>query len=658
MTMTFFGQDGTKNGEFRIARIAAIAIISLFSASALAGGYSGGNWAETTAMPTAFSNATYGFDAGANTPPTISQNAQEASTVLLAPGQVSYSVISQPIFRVRQDLSMEMTQWYAFTIVPSTESVGPYVNLKEGDFYKIRAVVVRPGGEYLHETNHMPSAEERYLTSFKMLGRYVNGAIRVSMPLTFPDMQWTWVRSNLYFSITPIDQSQITSTNGKIDVYTSKILNDKTYEIPGRMQPVSLPVFFIPQKMQDNRPTSGANIDPSLAPNSEPEIAGDLDGYVSRALALRGEINEGSSLNVTPEQYKDVAHLKMMDVQSSELDASLNWMRMQLPPVAANLNRQELNNLVQLTDSYTQPMPDRMDYTLARALCVQVLKLQELPDNQMMSWGVPWVRNCTFYPYYYLSLHKNIHVKSLNSYKSSGTPDVKRPFQVISNLAFNKARSTDMSASLAFSPSGLLPNSYGGSLSFGVGESISVSITQNGVAQSFMAVTMEPIVTKLPINRYKTCVAVEIDKAKFNLPMKSRGLYFCSDEQQNLNFRERFYFTWQDTSTQEQASQQAFHSVFRGDRDANNFLQMVNNYTTVLADNASQNSPMVVGDVFSNAGDTYRDAYRRGMPGPMAGVISLPMVPTKAIQQIQSPDELRKPRWYQQLFSLMSYDNK
>lgn len=661
MTMTFFGQEGTKNGATRVARLAFFATFLFSISNAFAGTSSNTNWAETTTLPPTFAAAAYGFDAGANTPPTIpTPNPQGQNPVLLSPGQVSYSIISQPIYRVRQDLSLEMSLWYSFIIVPSTESIGTYVNLKEGDFYKIRAVVVRPAGEYLHEPNHYPNVEERYLTSQKMLGRYVNGAIRISMPLTFPDIQWAWVRSNLYFSITPIDQSQIKLVNGKIDVYSSKILVDKKSEITDQLTPVSLPIYFTPLKSSDTRQTANPNVTPDAekAPVAEPEVANDLDGYIARAEAKRGSIDEGNSRNVTPEQYKTLAHLQLIDINSNDLDQSLNWMRNQLPPVEKSLNRQELLNTLQLTNSYSQPMPDQMDRTAARALCVQLMQLQGLSQSDQMSRGLVWVNGCTYYPYYYLSFHKNIHVTSLNTMKTSGTDDIKRPFQVISNLAFNKSRSTDMSASLGFSPTGLLPNSYGGSFGFSVGEGISVSIAQSGVAQSFMAVNMQPIITHLPLSRYTTCMAVEIDSSKFlNRPIKVRGLYFCDSEKYNLSFSERFYFTWQDTSSQENASQQAFHSLFRGDRDANSFLSLVNDATTVLSDNAAKNSPMIVGDIFANAGTSYRDAYARGMPGQIPGIISLPMVPTKTLQSIQTPASLKKPRWYQQLYSLVSHDS-
>lgn len=657
LVLTFFGHEGAKNGAIHAAIIIFIGILGPYP---LAFAKNVGNtWVEQmpATWPTTSTNTVYNFNAGANTPPTVEQpTLPQGQHVLLSPGQVSYNIISKPYFRVRQDLTLEMTQWYTFNIVPSTENIGPYVYLKQGDFYKIRFVVVLPKEEYLHQAIHDPTPEQRYVTSAKILGRYVNGSIRVTVPLTFPDIQVTWIRSNLYLEITPIDQSTIrpkADNPNEPDVFNTQVVT----EVTDHMQPIGLPFFFTPQKPADGKLGSSALVN---LPDSEPEITADLDAYVTRAQTVKPLPSEGNSQNVDPATYAEKAGLKMLDMNSPELDQTLLYLKGKLPPaimsglsrpqiIGTALDRQKLAKFLQINNSYVQPMPDQMDPTLARAFCSELAQLQQMAQSHALTW----INRCTSYPYYYLTFFKNIHVKSLNTLKTSGTPEIKRPYQVISNLALNKSHSTDLSANLSFAPFAIFPlngfnevlKGVGVSVASGVSEGVSVSISQSGNAQSFMAIYMEPIITKLPINRYTTCLAIEIDPTHFPLPIKiQRGLYICDNEQQNLLFSERYYFTWQDTLAQEEASAQAAHFLFRGDRDANTFMRLVDNYVQPLRE-----SPMVIGDVFSYAGYTYEHTAP-----PVPGVITLPMAQAQNIQSQQHPGVLKKPHWYQQVYSLVT----
>ena|GEM_PF-4340934 len=639
MTMTFFGQEGTKNGATRVARFVLLATFIFSFSDALAGGY-GNTYAETTGLPTAFATATYGFDPGANTPPTVQSPTPQAPTgsSYLYPGRVGYNVAASPSYRVRQNLTLEVTRYYTFDISPQRVNVGTSGGLSDG-WYLVRFVLVLPNEKYLHQKNHFPTAEQRFLTSQKVLGYLGGGNMKVTVPLTFPDMQFSYVRSNLYVQITPLDQSSIpTDPNQDLDVFNTKIVR----EIKTGVRPVVSAVLFVPAKDADSK---GAPVNLSALPNAEPDITRDLDAYVIRAQGKQTAPSEGNSDNVNEINYATGANLKLLDPDSSEWD--------QLPPSRASFNHSALREFAKLvSDTYLQPMPNQIDPNFARSLCAKIALMQGEPTPAVRNW----IQKCAFYPYFYLTFHKNIHVRSLNTAKTSGQSDVKWPYQVISNLSFNESQSTDLGFSIGLSPQSLFPLSGFGealqllpiSVSGSAGQGNSTSIARNGVSQTFMNVQIIPISTDLPINRYRSCVSIAIDENYFNhIPIKVRGFYVCDQEQQNLTFSENFYFVYQDTSSQEDASPQAAHFLFRGDRDMNTYFGLANDLIRPL-----ESSPMIVGATFNNAYYLYSQ-----MPGaaPLQGVITLPMAAMKDIKFNSNPGKLGKQNILQRAWYLMGY---
>jgi hypothetical protein len=308
---------------------------------------------------------------------------------------------------------------------------------------------------------------------------------------------------------------------------------------------------------------------------------------------------------------------------------------------------------LQFTNNHVQPMPDQIDQTLAHALCVELAKMQIQPGESLTQGIFGWVARCTSHPFYYLNFHRNIHVRSLNTNATKATTDVRFPYQVISNLSYNESRSTDLYTSFSASPTSLFPLSgFGDQLNFlpisvaaSAGQGLSISIAESAVGQTFEGVLMQPISADLPIQRYRVCTSIEIDDRVFlNHIISERGLYLCNAEEQNLDFSELYFFSWQNTLDQEENSAQAAHFVFRGARDANTYLGMLNGFLKPLS-----KKPLGIYDTFANAYYVYSR-----MPGPLPGVISLPMVPESEIDATLNPGKLSKPNLFEQATSVLT----
>jgi hypothetical protein len=639
--MTFFGKDRTKTGLSLYFSLLTIGMTA-FGWNAKAAGYSTptvfNDYAATVQFP---SQQPSQLNPGFNTPPTVQSNGKQTSFVY--PSQVQYATISpdgntqNTEYRVKNDLSLEVTRHYSFTITPTQENV----ELLRDGWYKVRAVIVLPNVEYLNRERmgleSRLSDEARYVTSQKALGHYTrnNNTLRVKLDFKFSDISVMWIRSNLYLEMTPIDSASLKFSDKRVDPINSDIVEEKNGPHP--LVTISQ---IIPFRDLDARP--------AVIADQKDSIAADLDAYVVRAKRL---LNQNTNANINATDYANAAHLKFFDLRSADLDQSLQWRAMQLPAVEKNLNRAQLGQLLQVSPgTYVQPLPNQLDPTLARAFCVEAAKQQTMSRERFEAHVLPWITKCSFYPYYYLNIQKNVHVISLGN-EAYGTERLDVLYQIIANFSFNKSRSTDLFFNFTASPSNLYPLSGLGtglgylpvSLSAGASQSVSESITNSGVGQTFTSMKIRPISARLPIQRYQACLSVAIDRRKADFPISTHGLYICDEAQARpLSLSENFYFLFQDANLQEQASPQAINLLFRGDRDASAFLRIGNNFVRSVDRNQ-----LLIGNTFGNA----QDIYSR-MPGPATGVVSLPMAPTNDIQFEKNPGPVVKKNWWQKLRSL------
>lgn len=581
---------------------------------------------------------------GSTTPATVYSSVANAQSTLF-PSQISIKEVSPYItFRVRPDLSLEVTRHYTAIIYPHMENAKK-TRLPEG-WYLLRFVVLLPKEKYFFRQtlglNPYMTDEERFVAHTDVVAEYKSGRFEVPLNLKINDITRGSIRCDLYVKIVAIDQKSISvvtvgNTRRVNPFATTQITRIKTNFVP--LVPITQ---FTPLASSNEAPVAIPN------PLKPDPIAEHLDEYLEAVYKYKpNEDMLANAAKVSEFAYADpkIANLKFVDWTSNQLNS--------YPRILADYKKaatsDPLSYLLDLQNSYVQPLPDRLDPYFARAICLDLALMQGRPFSEVQSWFL----NCQDSPYAYLSIHKNIHVRKIDDYGSSATPFHNFTAQMIANFSYNQGRSTDLYFSASVNPNSLLPLAAFGqelkllplSVSGSAGTGLSNSQVKSGVWQNFKSFKISEYVADIPLERYRVCLAFEIDNTRFYWPIQTRGVYICGAEQwqKPIVFQEGYFLGVEDTLGDSNFSPQAVNLLFRGERDVNVFQNLTTDFIQVI-----KSDPMRVGASFVDAARVYSK-----MPGAIPGVISLPMAPYSHIHWAENPGPV-KPFTFSQAFSQVS----
>jgi hypothetical protein len=614
--MTFFGHEGTKTGIPKFAFVIFTLAINLISLNANAFTSSGGSEAAATedSSLTTMAQIMTSQQPGSTTPATASDAVPGARTAFYSGQMVLRHVKSN--FRVRPDLTLENTRWYTATIVPRFEN-GNTSALREG-WYLLRVVVTLPTEEFSDMSD-----EDRFVSRFDILGYFSRqtGNFMVTFPLIFNDMTRGWIRDNIYVKIEALDQTSINVVNGRVDAFaTSKVVT-----IDNQLMPLVPPGRFIPFS-PTNEPVP---VIPRVS-DFDP-IGDDLDNYIKRVELKKVDLDQAPVIDEDTYVDSKWAKLQMVNLNSRELDDNLHWNFLQLTQVPQHLNRAAIQDLLEIKPTYVQEMPNKFDLTAARAICVQIAKQQGMRITQVQAW----VEKCSYAPYYYLNIHKNIHVRTQDTWHSKAKTGHDFTAQIITNLSLNSGESTDTYFSMSMNTSVMPLSAFAETLNLtplqaglSVGHGHTKSKVVSGISQTFKSFRVFQYLATIPLERYRACVAFEINPDHWGAKMMKRGIYICDSEKiQPLLFTESYYVGTEDTLGDYDFAPQAVNVLLRGDREITNFLRIADNEIT-----PAQSNSIRVGQAFA-----YSAYHYSQIPGAIPGVITLPMAPMSDIESDTNP---------------------
>ena len=620
--MTFFGHEGTKTGIPQFALVIFFLAINLISLDAHAFGGTGVSGADTAATfaETTMAQATMAPPPGSTTPPTVAPFVNKAESAFYA-GQMGIRAVSPYTeYRIRPDLTLEVTRTYTATIIPQLENT-KLAHLDEG-WYLLRFLVMLPNIEYSAREEAglggYMSEDDRFVAHTDVLAEYKAGKFVATFKMVLPDITRGSIRCDLYTKIVPIDQKSVTVVNRRVDPFTT----GKVKPLKSKLVPL-VPVGQFTPMDDTNEPA------PSIPDPRKPNpIAEHIDEVIARIEAKLKDLDA----NPIVDEFAYVKNPKMGNLRF------VDWTSDQPGAITPTLQqyKQQANAdvaqyILQLQPSYVQPMPDQFDPYFARAICLDIARLQGVSFSYLQSWFL----RCRDNPYYYLNIHKNIHVRTMDTYGTRATPYKNFTAQMISNFSYNTGESADMGVSFSLSPTNLfpltglkaIPISFGASTSNGINN----SNVKSGISQAFKSFNVSQYIAKIPIERYRVCVTFEINSEHFyGAPIRSKGLYICDHEisDRPVTVKEGYYLGVENTMGDKNFTPQAVNILFRGDRDIDGFLSHSEDYTQII-----QSEPVRVGAAFDGAQEIY---HNMGF-GAIPGIISLPMAPYSHIQWKRNP---------------------
>jgi hypothetical protein len=534
-----------------------------------------------------------------------------------------------------RDLRLKITRRYTFDISPAIDDFRTKnLSLSDG-YFILRLVVTLPDVNLLaRQRLNLPSLtpEQRYVTSVKKIVHFKDKKISETIPLKFNDISVLGRKTVLYVQLTPIESSLLKlNPDGSID-YTHSMIKVKP-----NIKATVTPVTFIPILETNDR-----DLPRSVVFEEDPAIT-NLDTYVFNSRKTQGLPIDDSQLNTALDQpamdentFTSKYNYLLMDENSAQLDAAVAHDITSKLYFRANptMSRAALDSLLNITLSDHQTIPDRLDPTVARALCATIA-LENTKDQFQLRHN--WIQKCELDPYSYLTLYKKVHVTNLIPSKTSGTQDGGRKYQLMVNFASNRSKSADISRTGSL---GVTPSKFMGwvNYSFSGSETDSDSQGRSAITQSLTGLVVANYVANISLDSYKVCLQVNL-KNYYTQLANPRGLYICSLEKQNGVVPESYHYMYEDNYGDNATLNQGLNRVIRGDNSLPTFMGVVERFTDIL-----KYHPDDLSNVWRDAMAIYR---REDIEAP--GVISYPVMYESEATQLVTPSVRRDPSIVQRL---------